>query len=91
MKTYYAEISGTYTQVFSGWKAIIINPESAGVITHPGIAFTFGLIVVVMTYALCPISVVHLEHLWTYLTAPTIGTILAILVWRFIRTESSVA
>lgn len=61
MKKYYAEIIGTFALVFCGTGAIIINQESAGVITHPGIAFTFGLIVMVMIYALGPISGAHLN------------------------------
>jgi aquaporin Z len=61
MKKYYAEILGTFALVFCGTGAIIINQESAGVVTHAGIAFTFGLIVMVMIYALGPISGAHLN------------------------------
>jgi aquaporin NIP len=61
MKKYFAEILGTFGLVFCGTGAIIINQESAGVITHPGIAFTFGLIVMVMIYSLGPISGAHLN------------------------------
>lgn len=61
MKKYLAEVLGTFALVFCGTGAIIINQESAGVITHPGIAFTFGLIVMVMIYALGPISGAHLN------------------------------
>lgn len=61
MKKYYAEILGTFALVFCGTGAIIINQESAGAVTHPGIAFTFGLIVMVMIYALGPISGAHLN------------------------------
>jgi aquaporin Z len=61
MKKYYAEIVGTFALVFCGTGAIIINQESAGAVTHPGIAFTFGLIVMVMIYALGPISGAHLN------------------------------
>jgi aquaporin NIP len=61
MKKYYAEILGTFALVFCGTGAIVINQESAGAITHPGIAFTFGLIVMVMIYALGPISGAHLN------------------------------
>jgi len=61
MKKYYAEILGTFALVFCGTGAIIINQESAGVVTHPGIAFTFGLIVMVMIYALGPVSGAHLN------------------------------
>jgi aquaporin NIP len=59
MKKYVAEIIGTFALVFCGTGAIIINQEMAGVITHPGIAFTFGLVVMVMIYALGPISGAH--------------------------------
>lgn len=61
MKKYVAEILGTFALVFCGTGAIIINQESAGAITHPGIAFTFGLIVMVMIYALGPVSGAHLN------------------------------
>lgn len=59
MKKYIAEVIGTFALVFCGTGAIIINQETAGVVTHPGIAFTFGLIVMVMIYALGPISGAH--------------------------------
>lgn len=61
MRKYYAEIIGTFALVFCGTGAIIINQEVAGSITHPGIAFTFGLVVMVMIYALGPISGAHLN------------------------------
>jgi aquaporin NIP len=61
MKKYYAEALGTFALVFCGTGAIIINQESAGVVTHPGIAITFGLIVMVMIYAIGPISGAHLN------------------------------
>jgi aquaporin NIP len=59
MKKYVAEILGTFALVFCGTGAIIINHETSGAVTHPGIAFTFGLIVMVMIYALGPISGAH--------------------------------
>ena len=61
MKKYIAEVIGTFALVFCGTGAIVINQESAGVITHPGIALTFGLIVMVMIYALGPVSGAHLN------------------------------
>ena len=61
MKKYYAEALGTFALVFCGTGAIIINQESGGAITHMGIAFTFGLIVMVMIYALGPVSGAHLN------------------------------
>ncbi len=47
-----AEVFGTFALVFAGTGAIIINDVSQGTITHAGIAFTFGLIVLAMIYAL---------------------------------------
>jgi len=61
MKKYFAEVLGTFALVFCGTGAIIINQESSGAITHPGIAFTFGLVVMVMIYALGPVSGAHLN------------------------------
>ena len=61
MKKYYAEILGKFALVFCGSGAITINQETGGVVTHPGIAFTFGLIVMAMIYALGSISGAHLN------------------------------
>ena len=61
MNKYYAEVIGTFALVFCGTGAIIINQETSGVVSHPGVAFTFGLIVMVMIYALGPISGAHLN------------------------------
>lgn len=61
MKKYLAEIIGTFALVFCGTGAIIINQESHGVITHVGVAITFGLIVSAMIYSLGDISGAHLN------------------------------
>lgn len=61
MKKYIAEVIGTFALVFCGTGAIVINQESSGVITHVGIAFTFGLIVMAMIYALGSVSGAHLN------------------------------
>lgn len=61
MRKYLAEVIGTFTLVFCGTGAIIINQESGGAITHAGIAVTFGLIVSAMIYALGDISGAHLN------------------------------
>ncbi|MBA3665054.1 MAG: MIP family channel protein [Bacteroidetes bacterium] len=61
MRKYLAEVIGTFALVFCGTGAIIINQESGGVITHAGIAVTFGLIVAAMIYSLGDISGAHLN------------------------------
>jgi aquaporin Z len=61
MKKFISEFIGTYFLVFAGTGAIIINDVSGGSITHVGIALTFGLIVMVMIYALGDVSGAHLN------------------------------
>ena len=45
MKKYLAEFLGTFLLVFCGTGAIVINELSGGIITQPGIALVFGLVV----------------------------------------------
>ncbi|MBN8876901.1 MAG: MIP family channel protein [Sphingobacteriales bacterium] len=61
MKKYIAEVIGTFALVFCGTGAIIINQETNGIVTHAGVAITFGLIVMTMIYALGNISGAHLN------------------------------
>ncbi len=59
MRKYAAEIIGTFALVFCGTGAIIINQQTDGAITHPGIAITFGLVVMIMIFILGKISGTH--------------------------------
>jgi aquaporin Z len=61
MKKYIAEAIGTFALVFCGTGAIIINQEREGVVSHVGIAITFGLIVMAMIYTFGNISGAHLN------------------------------
>src|SRR5215831_4100056 len=61
MKRLIAEILGTFGLVFAGTGAIVINEAANGVITHVGIALTFGLIVLAMIYTFGDISGAHLN------------------------------
>lgn len=61
MKSYLAEAFGTFALVFAGTGAIVINDVSGGTVSHVGIALTFGLIVMVMIYALGDISGAHIN------------------------------
>lgn len=56
-----AEGFGTFCLVFAGTGAIVINDISGGVITHVGIALTFGLVVLAMIYAVGDTSGAHLN------------------------------
>jgi DNA-binding transcriptional ArsR family regulator len=60
-RKYFAELVGTFSLVFCGTGAIIINQEMGGAVTHLGIAITFGLIVASMIFALGDISGAHLN------------------------------
>src|SRR5688572_14371856 len=100
MKKCVAEILGTFALVFCGTGAIIINQETSGVVTHPGIAFTFGLIVMVMVYALGPISGAHFnpavtiaftiakrfpaKQIFPFLLSQAIGAFIASVVLRYL-------
>jgi aquaporin NIP len=61
MKRYLSEFLGTFALVFAGTGAIVINHASNGAITHPGIALTFGLVVLAMVYTFGDISGAHLN------------------------------
>src|SRR4051794_5962388 len=56
-----AEFIGTFALVFAGTGAIVINQVSGGAVTHPGIALTFGLIVLAMIYTFGDVSGAHLN------------------------------
>lgn len=61
MRKYIAEAIGTFALVFAGTGAIVINKVSGGAVTGPGIAITFGLIVMAMIYAFGETSGAHLN------------------------------
>src|SRR4051812_20553760 len=61
MKRYVAEFVGTFCLVFCGTGAIIINEVTNGVVTHVGIALSFGLIVMIMIYAIGHVSGSHIN------------------------------
>jgi len=93
MQRYISELIGTFALVFCGPGAIIMNDVSGGVVTHVGIAITFGLIVMAMIYSIGDISGAHINPAVTiafwasgrfnkkevlpYITAQIIGALLA--------------
>ncbi len=61
MRRYAAEVLGTFALVFAGTGAIVINDTQGGVVSHVGVALTFGLVVLAMIYALGDVSGAHLN------------------------------
>ncbi len=59
MRKPFAEFLGTFAVVFAGTGAIVINDLSGGTIGHPGIALTFGLMVLAMIYTFGDVSGAH--------------------------------
>ena len=55
----WSEFFGTFALVFCGTGAVVINDVSGGAITHPGIALTFGLVVMALIYTFGDISGAH--------------------------------
>ncbi|GAA4433920.1 MIP family channel protein [Bremerella cremea] len=103
MRSFLAEVIGTFCLVFAGTGAIVINDVVPGSVTHVGIALTFGLIVMAMIYSLGDISGAHLNPAVTvafwaakqfdrkkivpYVIAQLIGAILASCLLRVLFLE----
>lgn len=61
MKRYVAELVATFFLIFCGTGAMVINTETAGVISHFGVATAWGLIVMIMIFAYGRISGAHMN------------------------------
>lgn len=99
MRKYVAESLGSFL-VFCGTGSIIINQQTNGEVTHIGIAITFGLIVMVLIYALGHISGAHfnpavsiaftlakkfeLKQLAPYIFSQAVGAFTATLVLKYL-------
>ncbi|MGD9711138.1 MAG: MIP family channel protein [Thermomicrobiales bacterium] len=59
LQSYAAECIGTFALVFAGTSAIVIDAERDGAIGHVGIGLVFGLVIMVMIYAVGHISGAH--------------------------------
>lgn len=59
--TWLAELIGTFALVFAGTGAIVANDVHGGVVTHVGIAITFGLVVMAVIYAVGDVSGAHIN------------------------------
>jgi aquaporin Z len=60
MKKLLAEFLGTFGLVFAGTGAIVVNDQT-GALGHPGIAITFGLVVLAMIYCFGDVSGAHMN------------------------------
>ena len=56
-----AEVLGTFALVFAGTGAIVVNEVTHGVVSHVGVALTFGLIITAMIYAVGDVSGAHMN------------------------------
>jgi aquaporin Z len=100
MRKLVAEALGTFALVFCGTGAIVINQQTAGTVTHLGIAVTFGLVVMAMIYTLGNVSGAHINpavtiaftmagrfnirHVLPYVISQLFGAILASLLLRYL-------
>ena len=65
-----AEAIGTFALVFAGCGAIVVDAKT-GALGHLGVAFSFGLVIMVMIYALGHISGAHFNPAVTFTFALT--------------------
>ncbi|WP_026734166.1 MIP/aquaporin family protein [Fischerella sp. PCC 9605] len=88
-----AEAIGTFTLVFAGTGAVMVNEISKGAVTHVGISFVFGAVVAALIYSIGHLSGAHFNPavtlaFWTsgvfprrrvlpYILAQSIGAIAA--------------
>ncbi len=94
----WSEFFGTFALVWCGTGAIVINDVTGGTVTHPGVALTFGLVVMALIYTFGDVSGAHFNPAVTlafaaakrfparsvmpYITAQIVGGVAASLVLR---------
>ena len=66
MKRYIAEGMGTFSLVFAGCGAIVVNDLYGGMLGHIGISIVFGLVVMALIYSIGNISGAHINPAVTF-------------------------
>ena len=61
MRKILAEAIGTFALVLAGTSAIVVNDLTGGAVSHVGVALTFGIVIMVMVFAVGDISGAHLN------------------------------
>ncbi|WOL09152.1 hypothetical protein Cni_G17905 [Canna indica] len=61
-----AEILGTYFLIFAGCGSVVVNLDTKGTVTFPGICITWGLAVMVLVYSLGHVSGAHFNPAVTF-------------------------
>lgn len=59
IRRWIAEMIGTFALVFVGCGAVVVDELSGGAVSHVGVSLAFGLIIMVMIYALGDLSGAH--------------------------------
>ena len=94
-----AELVGTFVLVAVGCGAIVVDAHTGGAVTHLGVSLAFGLVVMVVIYALGDVSGAHInpavsvgfwvagllprDELLRFLAAQCAGALLAALMLRW--------
>lgn len=65
-RSYIAEILGTFILIFCGTGVIVVSQEFNGIISHPAISITVGIVVATMIYGFGDISGAHMNPAVTF-------------------------
>src|ERR1700761_4089664 len=61
MRKYMAELIGTFILVFCGTGAMVVDQQTGGMVSHAGVAITWGLVVMSLIYSIGSISGCHIN------------------------------